>query len=942
MSTTNKSKWRLPRAVRDRFARYRRRWRSVHVQGGFLLALAALTACVGAAVLADRLLRLPSAVRLALLIGTGAGFVALFLRYAVWPLVRPLRDRDVAVRLGRHFPKVEEDLVTAVEFTTNGDSVEGVSPGLVSSALRQIDERSAKIDHRPAVPLRPLWRVCACFLLLAAALQWAYLLRPEAVVNALHRLVLPNDEVPYFSYTRLAIEPGDQVIRTGDPASVRVRVHGRAVKRAYLSALNGGAPLRVALLCERRRASWTSGPLFEDLRYRVRAGDALSQWHSVRVLPPPSLGGKVAIVRDPQYAGGAEHVIEDFGGALHIVQGASVAFRCQPVDRGEAAQFACEGELAFADQRLPLKSDGPAGLVSPFFTPDKSGECQITLTDGFGLESRAPDSVFITVSPDKVPVVTIPRPGRDLLLLQSEQAALEIVATDEFGLRRIELSRRLIARPKDGAESPSRKDPWQHEELKAGGIDTRELTVTTALDVKALGLAPGSVLEYRARASDYADDAVLRRGYSPIYRITVLSDAEHLERILRLLQDRQLQLMRLAYQQKVEAKQTEGLADTATKEPVTEATRKAEQREIELTRDAEKVARSIEDLLPELMRNPSTPTALLAGLERLGRGVRSVAGSEMKQAVQQLANAAAGEQKEQPPMLKSASDKQSSAARRLEQLAQMANRMQRRGLLEMLAMKAERLAARQRELKDRTAQTAVRTVGSPPEDVDKELREVIDHLAASQAAIKSGIDELDEGLRTASTELAFSKPTDAAAAEEGREILKADGAARTAAGISRQLKKNVMFTQLAGQQAVADSLMKVVQTLRKALDTETMQAVAKEIEEFIRRQRETNAAIQGAIDKAAESRPPAALGDEQSILRQDVSEQAAALDWLAREIGMDDSATVRSLTAAAGEMGKGASAPWSSSCRRAKTSSRSAAQCSRDPKAGSRWRPCCC
>lgn len=929
---------RLPETLRRLINGYRRRWRLVYTHTGLLITLAVLFCTVGAAVAADRLLRLtalPRTIALALILAACAACLA---RWVVWPAARRLRDSETAARLGHHFPKVEEDLVTAVELTSESFDERGVSHGLVESALQQITERSRAVDYRAAVPVRPLLKVGGVVLALLAVLFAAYQIQPEAIRNALARLFRPSANVPYFSYTTLKVEPGDRVVRVGDAVDIGIATSGRVAASARLEGRKGDgaeAADRIALQldCEQGAARWNTGPLFKDVTYRVSAGDALSPWHQIRVVPPPSLTKKGAVLLLPKYVGSAERTIDTIEGSLQVVAGTQVVVKCFPVSRGADRRLQCTGELRVGGQTLPLLPDAAGALASKPFLPTASGDLAITLRDGYGLTNRSPEALAVKVAPDRVPLVSLVKPGHDLVVLPGEKVPFEAAARDEFGVRGLVLALRAIK----AGEAADASERWERRPLKDGGPTVAELAATDEIVVDQLGLVPGDVLEYKAEAADYADEAVLRRGVSPVYRIAVLSELEHLERILSRLKELQLEMLRRAATQHAQSGQAERIAkaagageregqppdkagkeaDKAGKEAdkagkadekavAREGARTAQERQLEETRGTEHLARKLERLIPELARNPSTPTEMMTQMEQLGRGVRQTANAQMQNAAEQFGKAAQGQQSPpgEPSPLRIAQDQTDEAARRLEQLAQVAERLQRRGLLEKLAAEAEALAARQREIKDNLVPLAKETLGTDPKNMTDDQKRRLERITTTEQTIKGGVDNLGKEIEKAAGALAFSSPSDAAAAEDAKARLDEDKVSDKAATIARRLGENALFSQIPEQEKVSVSLLAVANILRRS--GEDMDAFMKELEEFIRRQKAINAGIGAAIAKAEKAKRPAELGNDQAVLQRDVSEQASALHWLANEIAMFRSQAAAKLDAASSEMGLGA------------------------------------
>ena len=123
MSTERHS--RLPSVLRKVINAYRRRWRAICAETGLFITLAVLAATVGLAIAADRLLRFQPAHRAVALATIAVASAVCLLRWVLWPALRRLRDRQAAARLGHHFPKVEEDLVSGVELSSDQANHQG-------------------------------------------------------------------------------------------------------------------------------------------------------------------------------------------------------------------------------------------------------------------------------------------------------------------------------------------------------------------------------------------------------------------------------------------------------------------------------------------------------------------------------------------------------------------------------------------------------------------------------------------------------------------------------------------------------------------------------------------------------------------------------------------------------------------------------------------------
>lgn len=1159
----------LPEALRKTLSRYRRRRQLVTAQRGLFLTLVILTTSVGLALALDRLLRLDPLYRKIFLGVIAATALWLLLTRVIIPAFRRMSYRRAAASLGDYFPEMKEDLLSGVELSgmQNGEAEEGVSHSLIVSAINHIAERAAKIDPRLAVSVRPILKIGGIFVLVTLLLGLAYLLHPKPFEDAFNRLLQPDRHTEFFTYTRIAVRPGNHIIRTGDSIDISITTSGRPVDVAYIRAKKKSGPLRVKFPCMENKATWKSAPLFEDLKYRVYAGDARSDEYMIRVVPPPALQTKAAVLFDPEYAGRTEREIPSIQGPLQIVRGTALKLRVKPVDRGEDEKFACEAELvcpaedaevveekgvdwevqpdeflspwpqleakldkyvafdytnkllsevvddlskqadapftidpeaegnlantritfaavnikldhaldwlvskaglqytlrnetifisneerigddqwvsarvavkprrvkdwrpflkhrmqqrvtfdfkntplqeavAFLQKntkityvlnkeavkeqrnprvtlnlekmglimaldsvvehvglkymlldeaiyisskkeiealaallpeedgppygeedspaeeeapkeppaeakRLPMARDEHGWLCTEVFTAEFSGEYLVELVDGYGLRNKTPQAIYITLLEDKTPRVAVTNPARDVTAMSSEAIPVEITAEDELGLRGVDLTYRLGR----GIEPRVWDRRRIRMKLKEGGIQVRKLTVTTELDVSEFGLAPGDVIEYRAEAADYADTEEMRRSHSPPYRIVVISELQHLQSALDRLKDVRIELLKRALDQEVDAGEFGQMAGTAKEDPVNDEARTAQDQQRELARNVNGIARSVDMITPDLLRNPSAPIDLLSDLEKLGRGIRAVATGPMSTTADHLGHTAnvpprdADRADLQRASLLEAQRTGTESAIQLRLLAAAAARMLRSSALFDLADQADLLAARQWEVQHSTLKVGIKTIGALAKDLPREMKLTIGRLQISENAIHSGIKELEKGIKEAASDLAYAEPEQAAAARRAGKKLRGDAIVAMSAAVAKNLKRNILFSEIPRQGEVAFSLEEIA-TILRGEESSGMSSIVTQLQEFINRQITINTSIiTSGIYKKATTQAAQVVGGKQRDLERDVLEQASALEWLTIEFAAFEIKAPRRLQAAAGEMRAGAKA----------------------------------
>ena len=841
----------IPKRLRDLLDHYRLRWRVVQATMGLLMMFCAILGGAGLGVLVDRLLLgAPRGLRWVLLVVVALAVVALLVRRVLTPVSKRMGDERTAARLGRNFPNMAEDLVTGVELSRDQDSY-GVSKGLVDVALSQIDQRSQTVSWRQAVPLDKLARIAALFGVLALAMAMAYLFAPEAVSNSVGRLLQPNRE-DFFSYTKLNVEPGDQVIRKGDVMQVRFTTTGRPVTRASLEVRQARESFSADVVVVAGVGAWQSAPLLDDLRYRVKAGDNVSPWYAVRTLPSPALIGKSVLVTPPAYTERPETTVEGVAGPVTVVNGperdgvpqpSTVVIQVRPAVRGDDPKLVCSAWLTAGDQTYPLKAEGGM-FVSPKLTPTEDVDYKITLKDGFGLTNRAPEIISIKVVPDTKPEVTIPKPGSDLSQLPGASVPITASATDDYGVRDLKLQTRLVH---DKAPTDAALDDWKTVPLSEGGATQQRLEGSTALLLADFNPIPGDRIEIRAMASDYADEAMFRNGYSEVYRINIISNADHLDMML----DRLLQIADkvdlASRKQGAEAKQTGELKDAPTDNKAPEAA-DAQQRQEELRDKVKGLETQLGEVIADLSDNPMTPAGLLSDLTKAESGMDKAESEPMKQASDNLAKAAqskAGKPDSgQKQQLQDAQKAQKEAAEDLEKLSSEISRIQRRKLLEILADEAEQLSRDQADARNLTGKAATEVGGRLASELSQADLDRIVRLSGFQKLVSNGIATLDKDIQKVLENLTQENVSEAEKASDALSQMQDDHLTENSEEVASQISENNLFAQTPRQQAISDSLMDVAKTLRTSDD---MSEAAKELQEFIKRQKEINARTEKLI-----------------------------------------------------------------------------------------------
>ncbi len=588
----------------------------------------------------DRLVDTPRLLRLLFAVAGLAAPLAVLLWWAGhWGWAR--RDARALSRLvQRHFPRMGDRLLGAVELAGNGTDVEVVSPALRRAAIRQVAAETRAYDFRRAVDTRRPRRLA---LAAAAALGGVSVLvwvAPEAARNALSRWFRPLAPLERYTFVGLDALPAELVVPHGEPFEIACRLKDRSRwKPAAAQARIEDQPVvsavfRGGLAVFRFPGQTRAG------RLNVRAGDA-TRHLSLRPMYRPELARLAADVQWPGYLGRAPDRLPVENASIQILQGATVAFEGQanrPVSAAEVSRatvrpLAVSGAV-FRTEALPLDQwlGGPAPATGG---PPRAAAIEFRWTDTHGLHCTTPFRLELRGRSDEPPLLQCEGLRGSVAILEDETVTMKVIATDDFGVQRLWVD--WWEERAEGGAAPAVRS----RAPAAGAPDRTRLEGSTAFSPVALGIREGSTLNVCARAMDYFPDRTPSE--SPVYRIFVLSRAEHARLLQERFRDLQTRLEeavreeeRLLNANAGLAEDTHALATARAEQALAENERGERMNAAQVQRLAEDLAR----LAREGLRNRDVAAATLREWAEIAARMQSTAGGPMNSAAQAMRQAA--------------------------------------------------------------------------------------------------------------------------------------------------------------------------------------------------------------------------------------------------------------------------------------------------------------
>jgi len=373
--------------------------------------------------------------------------LALTVASAVWFLILPLAKTITLTGIARsvedRHPELQERLSSAVELLTSRDMPEiRGSEALIGALAEEATRDAAHMRPRTEIPLkaaRPFLLAAGGTVLVIALLLGLY---PNAQ-RLLVRAVAPYLNLPNVSADMLRVTPGDARILEGQRLEVEVAVANTAVSKAqFRKLLPDGSEAAEAMTAlppgeaGEPRFTLTCPPGAESFRYRIHAGEALSKYFTVTVVPPPVVKRLEVRYEYPAYTKREPRTDPDSTGEIKAVAGTVVtvsAFTNKPI---KAAQLQIGGQTPKGSS-VEIADAAEGANVCKFqvkLTPRLKSRWTLQLTDEFDFANSSGDRL-IEATPDLPPVVKLLAPdNKKLRLKPTDHLPLAYTMTDDFGI----------------------------------------------------------------------------------------------------------------------------------------------------------------------------------------------------------------------------------------------------------------------------------------------------------------------------------------------------------------------------------------------------------------------------------------------------------------------------------------------------------------------------
>lgn len=380
-----------------------------------------------------------------------AGLVGALTASAVvlgWRVIRPLSrriaDMYAARLLERHYPELENALVTAVELRGRRLVRSGVAYGVADRVAQTL----ARMGFAVPVPWKDVRRSAAGLLIVLSAFGLYSFLSPKAVWPSLMRMLGSDRPAPSRTWVVVRSPAEDVSVLIGEPVTFEAEVGGRIPDAAHVEfSSDGGAtwiagerlPLQMQSPVEGRRGRlWMVTRPGEETRasrdYRIVAGDAVSLTRRLTVRPLPDVASARLRMEFPRYTGLAPRTRP--AGDIEVIAGTRVTLHVETTVPARDARlvFRRDGQEV---SRMISRDAPEAQSLEASWLAERDQVFFVTFTDRFGAVSRNPIEYRQRVRPDGAPEIRMNSPVGEVVLADGQAYALSAEVGDDFGLSRI-------------------------------------------------------------------------------------------------------------------------------------------------------------------------------------------------------------------------------------------------------------------------------------------------------------------------------------------------------------------------------------------------------------------------------------------------------------------------------------------------------------------------
>ena len=355
-------------------------------------------------------------------------------------LVHAPGPRRLARLIEHAEPKLREDLLSAVELGDPTSDAAFDSEQFRSLVQSDVAQRMEGMEVERLLPVNLVRRYLAIAAAIVVALIAGFAVTGMQFGTLLARALFPGANLARVSQFQIAIvspDPAERIVPHGETVPLVASISGGRVGKAVLEVFSetGGREVVQMTPLAGDQFSATIQVGRENVRYRVRAGDAITRKYELGAVARPHVVAFAKTFHFPKYARMADKSVREENGDLIALEGSEVELRLKTNQAIRSGELRLDQGKQQATVALTAEADGSLVGRVPV---SASGTYRVFLVGAqTGFENKFSPEYEIRAEPDLVPQVELVLPKSDLIIPANEIVDLRGTASDDLPIARV-------------------------------------------------------------------------------------------------------------------------------------------------------------------------------------------------------------------------------------------------------------------------------------------------------------------------------------------------------------------------------------------------------------------------------------------------------------------------------------------------------------------------
>lgn len=754
----------LPETLDKNLHSVERRWLLVQSSTIMFLSLALFFCSLVVLYISDRLWDTSSYFRMILMTVTIVSFVTALLAYFKRKSDYTRTPFKLIMLVQRHFKFLGDSLQGAVELSDDSNRPSNISPELCTAAIKQVAERTEKLDFKESVETGNRNRFGRYFTFLALLIVVFLFVDSRALMNSLERWINPFSSTGRYTFVQLNELPDQITVLHGEDFSLDVSL--KADSRLKPEEINWNYSG-----LETNQAKFSDGKVTLRLpgqtkitKLTISAYDYTKEI-VVKPVHRPAITELFAKIKMPEYLKHADVNFEVQGNSFEIISGSKYTISGNVSNPLQSVQIyrnlieTADAILEFAsvntvfDRKELLKAFDIEDIQSTSMTSEVEGtsfssafsepvekeSLFLTWKDKNSFTQKEPFELTITPIEDEPPFVDAQNVSRSFALLVSENVVLPIKAEDNFGVKYIKVEYEV-----QGSGNENFSQTYKLDVVK-GAHDKKNLEAEFIFSPNQLKIPKSSTVKLRLITNDYLPNR--KDIVSPDYKIYILSKEEHAKLIQERFEALTAKMEGIAMQEDENMQKNIMISEMSPDELNSEKGKEAIEESLEAEKaNARRMKQMIDEgleLVKEALKNDEFNEEQLKEWTEMLEELEELAEEEMQDVQKDLAQAGQSQDSKKSPLrlegLKSAIKKQEEILRQMRRLSKELDEDMKKATLKNFAARLRNMAKEENSTALSLQELFVKSVGQSFDDLPDSLKALNDKILIRQKTTNRNI-----------------------------------------------------------------------------------------------------------------------------------------------------------------------------------------------------------